>query len=73
MASFGKSVSSLTNICSELLDEHAPLQTKTVSVIDRAPWFDKEYREYRKLRRKAEAKASRKGATQQDKAMYREL
>ncbi|KAL5262659.1 hypothetical protein ACHWQZ_G008156 [Mnemiopsis leidyi] len=72
-APFENSVSSLTNLCSELLDEHAPLQTKTVSVIDRAPWFDKEYREYRKLRRKAEAKAAKKGASQQDKAFYREL
>ena len=38
----------------KLLDTHAPVQQKTVSVVDTAPWFDSEYRAIRKLRRQAE-------------------
>ena len=44
-ADMGESVKCLGDICTELLDEHAPLVSKRVSVIDTAPWFDNEYRD----------------------------
>ena len=72
-AGMGESVRVLGDICSELLDEHAPLVSKRVSVIDTAPWFDNEYRDYRKLRRKAEGKAHKLNATAEDKALYRDI
>ena len=72
-ADMGESVKCLGDICTELLDEHAPLVSKRVSVIDTAPWFDNEYRDYRKLRRKAEAKAHKLDATAEDKALYKDI
>ena len=43
----------------ELLDKHAPLITKTIKVVPNAPWFDDEYKQLRKSRRKAEKKYKR--------------
>lgn len=51
---FKKSVSLLTSGTLKLLNQYAPLTKKVISVINEAPWFDAEYRELRKLRRKAE-------------------
>ena len=59
--SFKVSVMSLKESVSSLLDDYAPYQTKSISVVDRAPWFDQEYRELRKLRRVAESKKYRSG------------
>ncbi|XP_063695378.1 uncharacterized protein LOC134826809 [Bolinopsis microptera] len=67
------SVANLNDLCAELLDEHAPIVSKKVSVIDSAPWFDNEYRDYRKLRRKAEAKTRKPTATLEDKIMFRDI
>ena len=39
---------------SDMIDELAPICEKMVSTVDTAPWFDNEYREHRKRRRKAE-------------------
>ena len=39
-----------------ILDQHAPLKKKTISFMEHAPWFDSEYKDLRKLRRKAEKK-----------------
>ena len=39
-----------------ILDMHAPLKEKTISFMEHAPWFDSEYKDLRKLRRKAEKK-----------------
>ena len=72
-ADMGDSVRILGDICTELLNEHIPLVSKTISVIDTAPWFDNEYRDYRKLRRKAESKAHKLNATAEDKALYKEI
>ncbi len=57
--SFSDLMSYLSQSTTYLLDEHAPFLEKTISVVDKAPWFDKEYRELRKIRRKAE-RADRK-------------
>ena len=67
------SVTDLNDLCAELLDEHAPIVSKKVSVIDSAPWFDNEYRDYRKLRRKAEAKTRKPTATLEDKIMFKDI
>ena len=56
---FGFAVKNLTVSLQTLLNNHAPLKTKSISVVDHAPWFDKEYRELRKLRRNAERKKNR--------------
>lgn len=52
--SLASSVNNLTVAMSELLDTHAPVLTKAISVVDSAPWFDSDYRSLRKLRRQAE-------------------
>ena len=53
---FGSSIDSISLSLNKLLDDHAPVKKKIISVVDKAPWFDKEYRYLRKLRRKAEKK-----------------
>ena len=57
--SFSTSVLTLGASVASLLDDYAPLVSKRVSVVDTAPWFDKEYRDLRKLRRLAEKKKNR--------------
>ena len=57
--SFECQVHDLTTAVGYLLDQHAPFVTKKVAVVDSAPWFDAEYRELRKKRRRAEKKKSR--------------
>ena len=59
--SFRASVMDLSQSVATILDEHAPFMTKRISVVDRAPWFDQEYRDLRKLRRVAESKKYRSG------------
>lgn len=53
---FERTLSILHTETSTILDDFAPLQEKTVCVVDTAPWFDSEYREKRKERRRAEKK-----------------
>ena len=57
--SFEVQVQDLTTSFGCLLDQHAPFVTKKVAVVDSAPWFDAEYRELRKKRRRAEKKKSK--------------
>ena len=40
----------------ELLDRHAPLKTKTVTVRPQVPWYSEEIREAKRARRRAERK-----------------
>ena len=56
---FRDSVSQLFRSTKNLLDQYAPLTTKVISVVSEAPWFDAEYRQLRKKRRKAERIRSR--------------
>ena len=53
---FEKTLSILHRETSTLIDDLAPLQEKTVSIVETAPWFDSEYRQKRKERRRAEKK-----------------
>jgi hypothetical protein len=52
--SFKSELTQLNDHTLKLLDQHAPLVSKRISVVETAPWFDKEYRNLRTLRRKAE-------------------
>ena len=70
---FPEAVMSLHNGCTSLLDDHAPLISKRVSVIDSAPWFDNEYRNLRKLRRKCERLARKPGAGTVEWQAYKDL
>ena len=51
---FGKVVVAYNNALSYVLDSHAPLLTTTIKDVKGAPWFDREYIELRRKRRKAE-------------------
>ena len=50
----GTVVADYNNKLSKLMDEHAPQITRKVKIVPTAPWFDAEYKEVRKQRRKAE-------------------
>ena len=51
---FGSTITMYNNAAQRVLDNHAPLITKVVKIVPRAPWFDNEYVELRRKRRKAE-------------------
>ena len=51
---FGAKIDFYNTQLRALLDKHAPLKKKMVKIVPNAPWFDAEYRELRKKRRKAE-------------------
>ena len=69
---FQQSMIVLNQRCEDLLNTHAPLQTRNVSTIDSAPWFDKEYRELRKLRRRAEYRMKKPGSTLEDRIAFKD-
>ena len=56
----------------EKFDKYSPLTTKVIRVKPAAPWFDSEYQNLRRKRRKAE-KMYRKTKTEQDKNEYIKL
>jgi exonuclease III len=70
--SFGMAVEQLMAQTSDVLNLHAPLVTKRISVVAKAPWFDKEYRQLRTVRRKAE-KAWRKSKSEAHLHVYKDL
>ena len=51
---FCNTVTSYNKALSTLIDDHAPEITKIVKVVNKAPWFNDEYRILRQQRRKAE-------------------
>ena len=55
-----------------IIDKHAPVRSKTVKVVLRAPWFDTEYVTLRRHRRKAEKKYRRTGH-EVDKQLFQDL
>jgi hypothetical protein len=57
---------------SKVLDIHAPVITKTITTLHTAPWFDAEYKEQRKLRRRAEERWL-KSKSENDYQLFREL
>lgn len=72
ITSFPNALQLLKGSCESLLDEYAPVVTKRVSTVDSAPWFDKEYRELRKVRRKLERIARKSNATWENKVAHRD-
>ena len=52
-ADFGYTINMYNKTLKDTLDKHAPLITKVVKIVTRAPWFDNEYVELRRKRRKA--------------------
>ena len=52
--SFPNKISHFNASCSKILEIHAPLHSKKIREIPSVPGFDTEYREARKVRRKAE-------------------
>ena len=54
--SFGDNINAYNEVLSELLNEHAPIKSRTIKIVPNAPWFDSEYENLRRLRRKAEKK-----------------
>ena len=52
----GDRITNYNSVVKELVDEFAPLNTKTIKVVPNASWFDHEYKEMRKERRRAEKK-----------------
>ena len=70
--SFSCALSYLRSSFSSLLTHHAPILTKRISCVDTAPWFDAEYREQRKTRRKLERIAKKDSATIDDKIAYKQ-
>ena len=72
ISSFASAMSDFKGRFATLLDSHAPLISKSVAVVDTAPWFDKEYRELRKLRRRLEKLAKKPTSGIQEKIAFRE-
>ena len=56
MESFADTISRYNCVGEEAVRDHAPLVTKTIKIVLQAPWFDSEYKNRRKQRRKAEKK-----------------
>ena len=69
---FGESIMEYNRKMSALVDELGPEVTKTVKIVDNAPWFDSEYKNLRRERRKAERK-SKRSKNQVDIDAFKEL
>ena len=54
--SFENMICVYNDVCTALIDEHAPIITKVINDRPTAPWFDGEYKSLRTLRRQAEKK-----------------
>ena len=69
---FKEAITNLSISAGNILDSHAPMISKRVTVVNSAPWFDKEYRDLRKLRRKSE-RIWRKTKTEGDLVKYKDM
>ena len=67
--SFGDNMKKYNKILKDILDEHAPQKKCKIKIVTGAPWFDAEYANLRKSRRKAEKKYQ-KSKLQEDKENY---
>ena len=71
-AGFGDDMRRYNTVMGELVDMEAPLKSRSIKEVPSAPWFDGEYRELRKQRRKAEKKF-KQSQTAADKENFIEL
>ena len=69
---FKETVATLFSGTHKLLDEHAPIMTKTISIVEKSPWFDGEYKKCRIARRKAE-RIWKKSRSASDYISYKKL
>jgi exonuclease III len=69
---FCESTKTFFDAIGDALDNHAPVLTKTITHVHTAPWFDSEYKEQRKLRRKAE-RIWRKSQLAKDRQLFEEI
>ena len=70
--SFGENVTLYNETLSNVLDKHAPVKKKIIKSLPNAPWFDGEYNNLRRQRRKAEAKY-KKSSLEVHREIYRDL
>ena len=68
-SSFEDNIRKYNTVTKEIVDDQAPLRTITIKTVKTAPWFDGEYKQLRKERRKAERKF-RKTRSLEDKKEY---
>ena len=52
--SFGDGIIAYNDVLREALNKHAPIKSRTIKIVKTAPWFDSEYENLRRQRRKAE-------------------
>ena len=72
LCSFGDNITNYNRNLQTILDKHAPMKSKTIKISPNAPWFDGEYDNLRKRRRKAE-KVYRRTRLKTDKDIYTNL
>ena len=58
IGNFGDTVKEYNNSLTTLVESKSPKVTRKVKIVENAPWFDAEYRELRKERRRAEKRLS---------------
>ena len=68
---FSQMVNWYSKVIASVIDEHAPLMTKTISDVPTAPWFDAEYKQQRTLKRKAEVRY-RNNKSEENLLFYKE-
>ena len=69
---FGEVITSYNEVMGKIINEHAPVISKTIKIVPSAPWFDSEYVDLRKQRRRAE-KVYKKTNLPADKKKYIDL
>ena len=72
IGNFGDTVKEYNNSLTTLVESKSPKVTRKVKIVENAPWFDAEYRELRKERRRAEKRYKRTG-DQDDLNSFKEL
>ena len=59
--SFGENVTLYNKKLSKVLNEHTPIKTKTIKIVQNAPWFDSECKNLRRLCHKVENQYKKTG------------
>ena len=72
ISSFGERINSYNSTVKDMVNDYAPLLTKTIKIVPNAPWFDSEYKTARRARRKAEKKF-KKSKSSVDREAFVEL
>ena len=70
--SFGENVTRYTKLMKDLINEEAPERTKIIKTVPNSPWFDNDYKQLRRERRKAE-KAFKKSKLTEDHEKFTAL